>query len=125
VVVPAVVDAPELVCAPPVLAVTPAPFLGELLSDADPDEVAPLDDDPARACGDLEVVDPLLAAPLPADVEPDDESDPDDEDPSDVGSADAIPCPVKTAAPTPKATASPPTRPIYLEAPMASSCCPD
>jgi hypothetical protein len=32
------------------------------------------------------------------------------------GSAQAIPLPVKSAAPTPNATASPPTRPIYLKA---------
>jgi hypothetical protein len=35
-----------------------------------------------------------------------------------VVSARAVPPPVKTATPTPKATASPPTRPIYREAPM-------
>jgi len=36
----------------------------------------------------------------------------------DPSSADATPYPVATAVPTPSATASPPTRPMYLEAPM-------
>ena len=65
----------------------------------------------------------VCVAPLPADAELDDESDPDDEDSPDAVSAHATPCPAKTAAPTPRATASPPTRPMYLEAPIASSCC--
>jgi hypothetical protein len=37
-----------------------------------------------------------------------------------VVSADATPCPVAIAVPTPNATANPPTRPIWLAAPMAS-----
>ncbi|ORX15458.1 hypothetical protein AWC31_23010 [Mycolicibacterium wolinskyi] len=32
-------------------------------------------------------------------------------------SAQAVPCPAKIAAPTPSATARPPTRPTYLDAP--------
>src|SRR5262245_17850743 len=38
-----------------------------------------------------------------------------------AGEAIATPQPMKAAAPMPSATASPPMRPIYLEAPMASS----
>jgi hypothetical protein len=34
------------------------------------------------------------------------------------GSADAAPCPAKTAAPIPRATANPPIRPTYAPAPM-------
>lgn len=36
-------------------------------------------------------------------------------------SADAAPAPARTAAPTPKATANPPTRPMYLDSPIFSS----
>jgi hypothetical protein len=34
-------------------------------------------------------------------------------------SASAVPCPVMTAVPTPNATANPPTRPMYVAAPIA------
>ena len=44
----------------------------------------------------------------------DDDSDPDVVD----GSADATPCPTKTAAPIPRATANPPIRPTYAPAPI-------
>jgi hypothetical protein len=40
------------------------------------------------------------------------------EEPVDVSSALATPYPVATAVPTPNATARPPTRPMYLDAPM-------
>jgi hypothetical protein len=103
-------DAGELVCDPPVL----------LPADVDPEEISAPDDEAADDCDVSEVADPPLAVLLPAEAELDDESDPDDEDPSDVGSAHATPCPAKTAAPTPRATASPPTRPIYRAAPIAS-----
>ncbi|HEY7051226.1 MAG TPA: hypothetical protein VH496_03710 [Mycobacterium sp.] len=57
---------------------------------------------------------------LPAELEFDDEPEPSGDDPPE-GWAHATPWPVKTAAPTPSATASPPTRPINLEARIASS----
>jgi hypothetical protein len=91
------------------------------LLDADTEEVPAPDGELDEGCVDSELDDPLLVAPLPADAALDDESDPEDEDSPDAVSADATPYPVKTAAPTPRATASPPTRPIYLEAPIASS----
>jgi hypothetical protein len=86
--------------------------------DADTEVVTAPDGEPTEGCVDSELADPLLVAPLPVDAELDDESGPDDEDSPDAVSAHATPCPAKTAAPTPRATASPPTRPIYLEAPM-------
>ena len=48
------------------------------------------------------------------DLDSDDDADPDVVD----GSADATPCPTKTAAPIPRATANPPIRPTYAPAPM-------
>ena len=38
-----------------------------------------------------------------------------------AGAATATPQPMRAAAPTPSATASPPIRPIYLEAPTTTS----
>jgi hypothetical protein len=61
---------------------------------------------------------PLFAVPL--EPEFDDEFELLDDGPAEPGSAHATAYPVKTAAPTPSATASPPTRPIYLEAPMTT-----
>jgi hypothetical protein len=54
-------------------------------------------------------------------TEPEEEASEDDAGPLEVefesfGSAEATPCPVKTAAPTPRATASPPTLPTYATA---------
>jgi hypothetical protein len=48
-----------------------------------------------------------------SELESDDELD-ELEDPLSVGSAQAAPGVVTTATPTPKATAKPPTRPMYL-----------
>ena len=91
----------------------------DFVLDGDPDaDVAELVDAPADACVDDDAEDSTEPE------EPDVESDPDDADElfdddregedesleSDV-SACATPCPVTAAAPTPKATASPPTRP--------------
>ena len=61
---------------------------------------------------------PLFAVSL----EPgfDDEFELLDDGPAEPGSAHATPYPVKTAAPTPSAIASPPTRPIYFEPPMTT-----
>jgi hypothetical protein len=42
-----------------------------------------------------------------------------------AGAATATPQPTNAAAPTPSATASPPIRPTYLEAPIAFSCVDD
>jgi hypothetical protein len=55
----------------------------------------------------------VLTAPVAADVDPVPSLEPlDDGTAPDVdGSAEATPCPVRTAAPIPRATASPPTRP--------------
>jgi hypothetical protein len=61
---------------------------------------------------------PLFAVPLEPEL--DGEFELLDDGPTAPGSAHATPYPVKTAAPTPSAIASPPTRPIYLEAPMTS-----
>lgn len=56
---------------------------------------------------------PVLSVPLaPLD---------DAEDPSDDGSAEASPHPLKNAAPTPSATANPPTRPTYFAPPIGSA----
>ena len=91
----------------------------DFVLDGDPDaDVAELVDAPADACVDDDAED------SPEPEEPDVESAPDDadelvdDDPEEVDeplesdvSARATPCPVTTAAPTPKATASPPTRP--------------
>jgi pyruvate/2-oxoglutarate dehydrogenase complex dihydrolipoamide acyltransferase (E2) component len=127
----------EPVLAPPVLTTTPG--VAELVAPVDVDEdvepdpvdVAPVDvdedvepdpvdvpvpvDEPAEVFADPE--------PEPLADDPDDPDDPDDveDDPPDAGAAQATPPPVKTAAPTPSATASPPIRPIYREAPIASS----
>jgi hypothetical protein len=43
------------------------------------------------------------------------------EESDEAGAATAIPQPMKAAAPTPSATASPPIRPTYPEAPIALS----
>jgi hypothetical protein len=91
----------------------------EVVLVADTEEVPAPDGELEEGCVDSELDDPLLVAPLPADAELDDESDPEDEDSPDAVSAHATPCPLKTAAPTPRATASPPTRPMYLEAPIS------
>ncbi len=118
VVTPVVPGSPAL-CALPVLAVLPS-LVGEFgwlsvesASDVGFEELgAP--DEPAEVCGDAEV-----AGAVPAEMALPDLGDapvPVDEEPSEPCSADATPHPVKNAVPTPSATASPPTRPIYLEA---------
>jgi hypothetical protein len=77
--------------------------------------VVVLEVEPGEVGDDVGLASPLLAVPLPAEAEPEVEFDPDDEDPSDAVSAHATPPPAKIAAPTPRATASPPTRPIYRD----------
>lgn len=91
-----------------------------MLLDADTEEVPAPDGEPAEGCVDPELADPPLVALLPVGAELDDASDFDDEDSPGAVSAHATPWPAKTAAPTPSETASPPTRPIYREAPIAS-----
>ncbi|MDT5324537.1 MAG: hypothetical protein QOF25_1689 [Mycobacterium sp.] len=78
-----------------------------------------------EADGEFDVeplVEPEVAVDEPSDVEVDAAPpvDPLDDAPApDVeGSADATPCPVNTAVPIPRATASPPIRPTYDPAPM-------
>jgi hypothetical protein len=106
-----------LVSAPPELWTTPGSDAAEEPDDADdwevPGPVAPApadvvsgDDGPAvdGECGDVES----------ADSEVEFDSD---------GSAHAVPCPVVTATPTPRAIASTPTRPTYLA--KADSTTPD
>src|SRR5215208_5010448 len=58
-----------------------------------------------------------LPVPAPLADEPDESEE--------AGWAQAMPLPVKTAAPTPRATARPPIRPIYLEAFIAFPCVDD
>jgi hypothetical protein len=55
----------------------------------------------------------VVAGPVDADVDPVPSLEPLDDGPAPEvdGSAEATPCPVSTAAPIPRATASPPTRP--------------
>jgi hypothetical protein len=74
------------------------------------EETRPRDDELAEAFDAVALTDPWLAESLL-----------DDEGPSEDESAHAAPAPVTMATPAPRATASPPTRPIYREAPIASS----
>ncbi len=86
-------DTLELVKAPPVLTTTPRPahdldrFDVESSLESDPEDVP----EPDELCVDAELADPLLAAPLPAEAELDDELQPDELDPPDAGSAHATP----------------------------------
>jgi hypothetical protein len=95
--VPVLVDEPAEVFADPV----PGPLADE---PDDFEDVPVLVDEPAE----------VFADPVPGPLA--DEPDEFDDDPPGAGAAQAIPPPVKTAAPTPNATARPPIRPIYLEA---------
>ena len=62
----------------------------------------------------------VFAEALAAELELDDGPDASADDPLEVGAAQATCWPVKNAAPIPRATASPPTRPTYLAALMVS-----
>jgi hypothetical protein len=139
--VPALPDVLELVCAPPVLTTTPggADLVDcgdvEAAFDADPGDVLVLVDESAEVCVDPGAIDepgafeaadaPPFGDPLAVESGVDDEFEVDaddvDDGPAVSDSADATPYPVRTAVPTPRATASPPTRPIYRAAPIASS----
>ncbi|MDH6246989.1 hypothetical protein [Mycobacterium sp. OTB74] len=88
----------EPLFAPPVPTSTPGAAEDVAPADADVDP----DPDP----------EPLPDEPDELEVDPDDVED----DPPEAGAPQATPLPVKTAAPTPSATASPPIRPIYSEA---------
>jgi hypothetical protein len=94
-----------------------SPNVFELVCGTPPVDVeAPLDPDGAEVC--VLVAEPVgVFADLPADsrlVSESLEAEPDESE--EAGWAEAIPQFVKTAAPTPKATASPPIRPIFLAA---------
>jgi hypothetical protein len=100
---PDFVDVPVLVDEPAEVFADPVP--GPLADEPDDFEDVPvLVDEPAE----------VFADPVPGPLA--DEPDEFDDDPPGAGAAQAIPPPVKTAAPTPNATARPPIRPIYLEA---------
>ncbi|MBV8350188.1 MAG: hypothetical protein JOZ49_22555 [Mycolicibacterium sp.] len=108
----------EPVLAPPVLSTTPG--VAEVVAPVDVDE--DVEPDPVDVPVPVDEPEEALVDPEPEPLA-DDPDDPDDveDDPPDAGAAQATPPPVKTAAPTPSATASPPIRPIYREAPIASS----
>ncbi len=139
--VPALPDVPELVRAPPVLTTAPggadlvARWVVEAAPDTDSDGVLLPVDESEEVCVDSEArVEPdspeaaeALRPGDPLAVEPDDDdefdvdSDDVDGEPAEAVSAEATPYPVRMAVPTPRATASPPTRPICRAAPIASS----
>lgn len=140
--VPALPEVPELVCAPPVLTTAPggadlvACWVVEAAPDTDSDgallpvdeseEVcvdsgAPVEPDTPEAAGALRLVGDPLAVERDGDDEFEVDSDDVDDEAAEPGSAEATPYPVRMAVPTPRATASPPTRPIYRAAPIASS----
>jgi hypothetical protein len=102
---------PRVVTPPPGAADVVAPVEGEAALDPDPVEVCVLVAEPFGVFADPEPDSPLVPEPL--------EDEPDEFE--EAGWAQAIPQLVKTAAPTPKATASPPIRPTYLEAFIAFS----
>jgi hypothetical protein len=138
---PALPEAPELVCAPPVLTTAPggadlvARWVVEAAPDTDSDGVLVPVDESEEVCVDSgalvepdtpEAADALRPGdPLAVERDGDDEFEVDcddvDDEPAEPDSAEATPYPVRMAAPTPRATASPPTRPIYRAAPIASS----
>jgi hypothetical protein len=111
-------DEPELVCAPPVLTTSPsgadlvARSVVETASESDPDGALLL---PVDECEEL-WVDPGAPAEPDSPAGAVDSDDVDDE-PAEAGSAEATPYPVRIAVPTPRATARPPTRPMYRAAP--------
>jgi hypothetical protein len=115
---PAAPDATELVCAPPVLTTSPsgadlvARSVVETASESDPDGALLL---PVDECEEL-WVDPGAPAEPDSPAGAVDSDDVDDE-PAEAGSAEATPYPVRIAVPTPRATARPPTRPMYRAAP--------
>jgi hypothetical protein len=139
--VPALPDVPELVRAPPVLTTAPggadlvARWVVEAVPDTDSDGVLLPVDESEEVCVDSGArVDPdtpgaadalRLGDPLAVERDGDDEfevdSDDVDDEAGEAGSAEATPYPVRMAVPTPRATASPPTRPINHAAPIASS----
>jgi hypothetical protein len=118
---PALPDGPELVCAPPVLTTSPggadlvARWVVETAPESDPDGVLLRVDEFEELC-----VDPGARVEPDSPAEAVDSDDVDDEA-AEAGSAEATPYPVRVAVPTPRATASPTTRPIYRAAPNASS----
>jgi hypothetical protein len=139
--VPALPDVPELVRAPPVLTTAPggadllARWVVEAAPDTDPvgvllpvdesedacvDPGAPAEPDTPEAADALRPGDPL-AVERDGDDEFEVDSDDVDDEATEPGSAEATPYPVRMAVPTPRATASPPTRPTYRAAPIASS----
>jgi len=97
---------------------SPTPGDVEAVVDSDGVEVLVRPKGPAGVFAEFEPDAPLFPEPLADETDESWES----------GPAQAIPLPVKSAAPTPNATASPPTRPIYLEAfidspDSAHGCC--
>jgi hypothetical protein len=134
-------DVAELVSAPPVLTTTPggadlvARWVVEAAPDSDSACVLPPVDESDEVCVDSgapvepdtpEAADALRSGgPLAVELDDDDEfevdSDDADDEAAEPDSAEATPYPVRMAVPTPIATASPPTRPIYRAAPIASS----
>lgn len=139
--VPALPDVPELVRAPPVLTTAPggadlvARWVVEAAPDTDSDCVLLPVDESEEVCVDSgapvapdtpEAADALRPGdPLAVERDGDDEfevdSDDVDDEAAEPDSAEATPYPVRMAVPTARATASPPTRPIYRAAPIASS----
>jgi septal ring-binding cell division protein DamX len=133
---PSLPDVAELVRAPPVLTTTPggADLVARRVVEAAPDIdsacVLPPVDESEEVCVDSgapvepdtpEAADALGSAD-PLEVDSDDADDEVAEpDSSEPDSAEATPYPVRMAMPTPRATASPPTRPMYRAAPITSS----
>ena len=109
-----VLDAVELVCAPPVLCTMPVRGSGAVDESADDELSVSVDDVEA----DDELEEGLDGLSLSVDEEADELDGPEDEELDDElesdGSASATPGMVATADPTPSATASAPTRPTYL-----------
>ncbi len=102
----------------------------EASPDTDSACVLPLLDESEDVCVDSEAPvesdAPVAADPFEVDADGvDDELEVDADDADDEAaepdSAEATPYPVRMAVPTPRATASPPTRPIYRAATIASS----
>ena len=84
------------------------------------DSGAPVEPDTPEAADALRSGDPL-AVELDDDDEFEVDSDDADDEAAEPDSAEATPYPVRMAVPTPRATASPATRPIYRAAATASS----
>ena len=134
-------DVAELVSAPPVLTTTPggadlvARWVVEAAPDTDPVGAFLPVDESEDACVDPgapaepdtpEAADALRSGgPLAVELDDDDEfevdSDDADDEAAEPDSAEATPYPVRMAVPTPRATASPATRPIHRAAATASS----